>query len=225
MKSRKVVKPGYRSPLREAQAERTRRNVIAAAGRLFVERGYVATSMDDIAEAAEVSRATVFNSVGGKGQLLKVVFDVAIVGDDDATALPERARSRAIRAEPAARRYLALYAELLTEMAGRLAPISEAVRSAAGADLDARLLWTKHQAERRIGAANVVADVVRKGRLRKGLTEKDAADIVWVLNGPGVYFDLVHGRGWTPERFTAWLTAAFHSQLLGDRATDGGQPA
>lgn len=217
MKQKKAVKTRYRSPLRAGQAERTRQVVIAAAGRLFAERGYVATSIDDIAAAAQVSRATVFNAVGGKGQLLKVAFDVAIVGDDNAVALPERARSQAIRAEPDPKRFLALYAELVTEIGGRLAPISEAVRSAADADPDARLLWTKHQAERRIGAANVVAGVKgkSKGRLRKGLTQEDAADVVWILNSPGLYYDLVLARGWQPQRYAEWLAETLQVQLLG----------
>ncbi len=215
VKRTRPVKPQYRSPLREAQAERTRRDIISVAARLFAERGYVATSIDDIAGAAQVSRATVFNSVGGKGQLLKTAFDVALVGDDVPATLPERQRSRAIRAEPDARRYLAGYAQLLTEIGERLGPISEAVRSAAGADPDARLLWTKHQAERRIGAANVVADVVAKGRLRKGLTREQAADIVWVLNSPGLHYDLVLGREWPPHRFTEWLADTLQRQLLG----------
>lgn len=39
---------------------------------------------DDIAAAAAVSRATVFSAVGGKPLLLKLAYDVAVVGDDAA---------------------------------------------------------------------------------------------------------------------------------------------
>src|SRR2546426_12500193 len=109
------VKRSYQSPLRQAQARTTRKAVIGAAARLFAERGYVATSIDDIAAAAGVSRATVFSSVGGKPVLLKTAFDVAIVGDDEPVSLPDRPRSKAIREEPDQRRYLALYAGLGTD--------------------------------------------------------------------------------------------------------------
>ncbi len=215
MKTGRRVKTGYRSPLREAQAQATRAAVIEAAGRLFAERGYVATSIDDIAAAAGVSRATVFNSVGGKPVLLKTAFDVAIVGDDLPVALPDRPRSRAIRAEPDPRRYLGLYAGLVTEMGARLAAVSEAVRGAAGADPDARRLWVEHETQRRQAAANVVGDVLRKGgRLRKGLGGEEAADIVWVLNDPGLYHHLVLRRGWKPRRYQAWLAETLQRQLL-----------
>lgn len=189
--------------------------VIAAASRLFATRGYVATSMDDVALEAGVSRATVFNAVGGKGQLLKTAVDVAIVGDDDPASLPERQRSREIRAEPDPRRYLERYAEFVAEANGRVAPIAEAMRAAAGADEDARLVWRKHQTERRIGAANVVADVANKGRLRKGLSHDDAADIVWVLIDPTLYAQLVLERRWDPARFREWIAQTLKSQLLG----------
>ena len=213
MKVRREVKRPYRSSLRGAQAQSTREAVIAAAGRLFTERGYAATSIEEIAAAAGVSRATVFTSVGGKPALLKTALDVAIVGDDEPVALAERPRSKAIRAEPDPRKYLALYAELVTEIDGRLAGIYEAVRGAAGADPDARALWETHLAQHRQGAANVIGDLMRKGRLKVGLDPEAAADIVWLL-GPGTYHMLVHRRGWSPQRFQGWLTKTFISQLL-----------
>jgi len=92
MKAGQEVKRTYQSTLRGAQAQSTREAVIAAAGRLFSEQGYAATSIDDIAAAAGVSRATVFTSVGGKPKLLKTALDVAIVGDDEPVPLPERPR-------------------------------------------------------------------------------------------------------------------------------------
>jgi AcrR family transcriptional regulator len=215
MKVRAEVKRPYQSTLRGAQAESTRDAVIAAAGRLFVERGYAATSIEEIAAAAGVSRATVFTSVGGKPKLLKTALDVAIVGDDEPLSLPERPRSKAIRAETDPRTYLALYAELVTEIDGRLAGIHEAARGAAGVDPEARALWESHLAQHRQGAANVVGDLIRKGGIRSGLDVETAADIVWLL-GPGAYHMLVVRRGWTPHRFQAWLTETFIRQLLPD---------
>jgi AcrR family transcriptional regulator len=216
MNSRREVKRTYQSALRGAQAESTRKAVITAATKLFVEKGYVATSIEEIAAAAGVSRATVFTSVGGKPTLLKTALDVAIVGDDEPLSLPDRPRSVAIRAEPDPRKYLTLYAELVTEMGDRLAGIYEAVRGAAGADEDARKLWEEHLAQRRQGAANVVGDVLRKGNLRTGLEREAAADIVWVLNDPGLYHALARRRGWSRRRYHSWLAETMIRQLLAD---------
>jgi AcrR family transcriptional regulator len=218
MKETAPVKRSYRSPLRTAQAGQTRLAIIDAATHLFVETGYGATSMDAIAEAAGVSRATVFTATGGKAALLKTAYDVALVGDDEPVSLPNRADSRAIRAEPDARRYLERYAVFMTELGGRVASIYEAIRGAASADPEVRPVWEKIQHERRIGAAHVVADTASKGPLRDGIDEEGAADIVWVLNDPGLYHLLVNRRGWSRERLAAWLAASLVHELLGDRS-------
>ncbi len=209
-----AVKRPYRSTLREANAGATRLAIVTAAGRLFIERGYVATSIEAIAEAAGVSRATVFTSVGGKSILLKKAYDIALVGDDADIPLAQRARSIAIKAEPDAARFLDLYAGLIVDINGRLAGIYEAVRGAASADAEVRAVFEKIQEERRIGSGRVIADLLSKGPLQPGLPAEQAADILWTLNDAGLYHLLVQRRGWQHDQFRAWLSAAMRGQLL-----------
>ena len=211
----RVQQPSQGAPGR-TRPRTARAAVIEAAGRLFVERGYGATSIDDIAAAAGVSRAAVFSSMGTKAMLLKTAFDVALVGDDEPVSLAQRPRFRAVRQEPDPSRYLERYAEILTEIGGRLARLDEAVREAASGDPDARYLWETHRAQRREGAADVVGDLARTGGLREGLDRDAAADVVWVLSDPGLYHQLVSQRAWTPERFQAWLADTLRGQLLAD---------
>lgn len=208
----------YASPLRQAQARSTRLQVLDAARKLFTERGYVATSVDEIARAAGVGRATVFASVGGKPALLKQAYDVGLVGDDEAVSLVERPRSQAIIADPDQRSFLARYAELATEISGRIAGIYEAVRQASGADLQARDLWIDVLRQRREGMDNLVRFLLSKGKLRDGLDAKSAADLAWVLVDPGLYHMLVYQRGWSPPQYQAWLTELLQSQLLPTRS-------
>lgn len=56
--------------LRERKREQTKLALQAAAIRLFNERGYGATSVDDIADAANVSRRTFFRYFGSKEGVL-----------------------------------------------------------------------------------------------------------------------------------------------------------
>jgi AcrR family transcriptional regulator len=210
------VKRSYESPLRKAQAAATRRAIIDAASALFIERGYVATSIEAVAEAAGVSRATVFTSVGGKKALLKTAYDVALVGDDEPIPFPQRPASRAVRAEPDPRRFLIGYTGLVVDINARLAPIYEAVRGAASADPEVRDVFEAIGTERRIGAGNVVRDLVGKGgSFREGLDIDAAADVLWVLIDAGLFHLLVHRRGWTRERFQAWLAESIQRELLG----------
>ena len=56
--------------LRERQKTRRRADILAAGRRLFTRNGYATTSMEVIAELAEVGIATVYNYFGSKGRLL-----------------------------------------------------------------------------------------------------------------------------------------------------------
>jgi AcrR family transcriptional regulator len=210
----------YESPLRAAQAQQTRRAVIDSATACFVDRGYGATSIDAIAEAARVGRATVFNAVGGKRALLKAAYDVAIVGDDEPVALPDRPWAAHVREAANPRELLRRYAAMVTQIDIRVAPIYEALRGAAGSDAEIRELWDEIQAERRQGGHNVVAMVRAKQptRQRSGRFDDDAlGDVVFMLIDPGVYFSLVHRCGWTSEQFEHWLAATLQQQLLQGR--------
>ncbi len=210
-----VKRSRYRSPLRDAQAQATRLSIIEAAGRLFVERGYAATSIDAVAEAAGVGRATVFASVGGKAALLKAAYDVAVVGDDDPIPLPERPWAQHVREGDTQGERIKRYAEMVTMIDGRYAPVHEAFRGAASADPEVRELWQEIRAERRRGASNFVRLICDLGPLREGLEHDAAADIVWILNDPGLYHQLVLEQGWSRADFCTWLAETMHAQLLG----------
>jgi AcrR family transcriptional regulator len=218
VKGRTAVKRAnrpYQSAVRDAQAQATRLAIIDAASRLFAERGYASTSIDAVAEAAGVGRATVFTSVGGKAALLKAAYDVAIVGDDEPVPLPERPWARPVRDEPDPRRMLDLYAGMVTEVCRRVASIYDALRAAAHVDDEVRSLFEAIQAERHGGAANVIAMVKAKGGdLRDDLTADEAADLVWTLVDPGLYHQLVLQRGWQPDRYRSWLAETLLQQLL-----------
>src|SRR5690349_12379851 len=112
MKQGADVKRAYRSSARAASASATRVAIIDAAAQLFVERGYGAVSIDDVAASADVARATVFNAVGGKAVLLRAAYDVAIVGDDEPIPLPDRPWARPVRDAPDGPTMLERYAHM-----------------------------------------------------------------------------------------------------------------
>jgi AcrR family transcriptional regulator len=188
--------------------------ILETARRLFAERGYVATSVDDIAREAGVGRATVFASVGGKPALLKQAYDVSIVGDDAPVPLAQRPHTQAVLTDPDPYNVLARYAEFVTELMARVAGIYGAVRGASGADAEAKALWSDVLGQRRVGMDNLVKGLTSKGPLRPGLKPKRAADIAWALTDPWFYEMFVHQSGWTPAAYRGWLTENLQAQLL-----------
>src|ERR1700716_3325004 len=73
----------YSSPLRAEQAQATRRRILDAARTQFLDRGWTATTVKVIADAASVAPATVYAVFGTKRAVLTVLIDEAL-----ASALP-----------------------------------------------------------------------------------------------------------------------------------------
>ncbi|MDT4942737.1 MAG: hypothetical protein QOJ34_2826 [Pseudonocardiales bacterium] len=199
------VKRQYASTLRAEQARATRRAIVDAAARLFVERGYGATTIDAIAAAAGVSRKTVFTSVGGKVEALKLAVDWAIVGDDEPVPLLARPEIERQRAEPDARRLLGSYAAMQRRSAARVAPLVSVAESVAGSDPAVRALVDEGKSQRRFGMGMLAAQLAERGALRRDLSLDEAGDVLWLFNDPLTYHRLVIQRGWSPERYEDWI--------------------
>ena len=208
------VKKQYSSALRAAQARATRRAIVGAAARLFGERGYGATTVDAIAETAGVSRKTVFTSVGGKAQALKLAIDWAIVGDDEPVPMLDRPHVRAGMAEPDARRILTAYAASVREVSERVAPLAMVVQAAAGLDAEIRALAEDGRAQRLRGMRALAQVLADRGALKPGMSAAEAADILWLFNDPAVYHRLVIEQGWPADRYQSWLADAFVGLLI-----------
>jgi AcrR family transcriptional regulator len=206
-----AVKRSYSAPRREEAARVTRRAVIDAAHTLFLEQGYGATTIDQIAVRAGVSRPTVF-TVGSKADLLKLARDVAMAGDDEDLDVASRSRFQRLLAEPDPVATLQIFAEHCADLAGRYSALDEVVRQAAGSDDEIRELWQTSETQRLKAARLVVANLAGKAELR--LPEDRAADVLWLLMAPDVHRRLVHGRRWSRARYIAWYAETMRSQLL-----------
>lgn len=204
----------YVAPLREAKARETRRRIVAAARDLFVGQGYAATTIDDVAARAGVSRPTVFVSVGGKPELLKLVRDVVIAGDDAAVPVPQRDFFQRVWDEPDARRTLALYARNMRTIHDRAADVEHVLQAAAHADPALQELAASALAQRRHGCGLVAQSVARKARLRPGLDVRTAGDVVFAVASPDSFRMLVGQCRWSRARYEAWLGETLARELL-----------
>ena len=205
----------YSSPLREAQARETRRRILDSARALFLEQGFPATTIAAVARRAQVSADTVYSVFGSKANLLKEVLDVVIGGDDEDVPLLERDRPQAVRAEPDQRCQLGMFAADITTQLERVRPLDDILRSAAAVDPAAAELRADLQLrQRRAAMRTVVAWVGAHGPLREGLTDEEAAAVVWTLTSPEVHAMLRDTWGWSRERFERWLRETLVAGLL-----------
>jgi len=208
------VKRDYRSELRTAQAMATRRSIIAAATRLFVEDGYGATTIDAVADAAGVSRKTVFTAVGGKLDLLKVALDWAVAGDDQPVALADRTAMQQLMEQTDPAVLLNGLARSLVAIGERVGPLFAALEAAARMDPGARDLVEESHRLRLADARKVVRRLRDLNALTAHITSREAVDLVWLAMDPALFDRLVLVRGWTINRFGEWLGQSLCRQLL-----------
>jgi AcrR family transcriptional regulator len=210
-----TVKREYRSDLRAAQALETRRTIVATAARLFVEHGYGATTIDLVADAAGVSRKTVFTAVGSKLDLLTTAMDWAVAGDDEPVPLADRSVMRELLHQRDPGVLLTGLARLITAIGIRVGPLYRAVEVAAGMDPAARTVVEQSNRRRVNDARKVVHRLRDLEALTGDLTYEEAVDLVWLATDPSLFDRLVRIRGWAIARFEEWLAENLCRQLLG----------
>ncbi len=191
----------YRSPVRQAQARRTRARILEAATEAFRSHGYPGTTVAAVAAGAGVSVAAVELAFPTKPDLLKAAIDVAIAGDDEPVPVLERPWAVAARAATDPATFVDAVATVLVPAAER----SDALVLAAleGARSDDRLVPLAEQlsAQRAVTAGWIVESLADKTPLRAGLDRTQAVDIVWLLMDPAVFDRLTIARQWPPDRF------------------------
>jgi AcrR family transcriptional regulator len=213
--SEPVKRRPYTSTLRAEQAAATRTRILKAARDLFIEHGYPATTLSDVAVAAGVAADTVLHIFGSKKGLLTAVLDVTIGGDEDEVAVLDREGPQAMRREADQHRQIAMFARGMTEQLERIRPLDDILRSAAVVDADARALRNDLQLrQRRAAMAQIVEWIAANGALKNETTIEDASDIVWTLTSPEVHHMLREQCGWTSKRYQLWLQDTLASALL-----------
>jgi AcrR family transcriptional regulator len=188
--------------------------MLEAARRLFLERGYAATTIPEIAAAAGVAVPTIYWAFGSKramvGEIRQAWLEAAQTGS--------RLREVLAIDEPGARldAYAAFMANQWTTGAEALAIQQDAMR----ADPEVAVEIAAVLGERAERLKSVVAPLAP--HLRAPLTVETAHDLLLALSLLEVYREL-RERGWSDARYRTWLGQALREQLLAGGRT--GDPA
>ncbi|GAA0934816.1 TetR/AcrR family transcriptional regulator [Nonomuraea longicatena] len=184
---------------RAEYAELTAEAIITAARELFTERGYFATTVNQIAERARVAPATVYAVAGGKHGL------IATLVERWSTAPIVAERGAPIIASRDAREVLRLTAEVVRDMRLEYGDIMCTARSVAPHDeaVAESLRTATHRYRSSLDA--VAGHLHALGAL--GVDAAVAADVLWFYFGYTGYESLVKENAWPYERATEWLTA------------------
>ncbi len=211
----------YRSPARREAARRTRQAILAAARRLFAERGYAATTMAAVAADAGVALDTVYAAVGAKPVLFRLLLETALSGIDEVVPAEERDYVKQIRSAPQAADKIAIYAGAVRAIGQRMAPLHLVLREAAAAAPELAQIRDEISRRRAANMRLFAADLAATGQLRPGLGVEEVADVVWATSSADLYALLVGQRRWAPERFERWLADSWSLLFLADPGVRG----
>ena len=195
---------------RQRQALETRRLIAEAAGRLFLESGYAATTMDAIAGEAGVAVSTVYAAFKNKRAVLREIR----MGWHARTHAHEINEQAASQPDPERRLQMVAHANRRQwELGAGLVAIYQ---GAAAADREAAAELEEALRGRRSALDRVVEGL--EETLRPGLDASSAAAILRALCRAEVYQELVEESGWSPDEYESWLGESLKRQLLSAEA-------
>ncbi|MDP9094572.1 MAG: TetR/AcrR family transcriptional regulator [Actinomycetota bacterium] len=200
---------------REFRARETRRRIIEAGVRLFLQHGYVTTTVQAIADEADVAVATIYQAFGTKQAILAAALDVTIAGDDAPLPLLDGGWVEAARHERDFRRRLRLIVEGAARVAARTAPLKDVMRDAAATDVAARQLVRQDHDRRHRTQEGLVDLLIEVRPLGGRLDRRRAIDTFFALVNSSTYDLLVIQQGWAMTEWQNWLTDIIEQELFG----------
>ena len=191
----------YDSSGRQEQARRSREAVLDAAQRLFLDQGYAATTIAEIARTAGVSVETIYKGFGSKKGLLREAMGVAVVGDSEPIPYAERAEFKAL-GEGSLDERIARGCELVTTIHERSAGVWQAIVEAAGADPEIAAWRLEMEQARRLDTHRSVALILGSD------PEDELITMLWVLYSPETYLKLINDAGFTRAEYAELIVDA-----------------
>ena len=193
---------------RDEYAEQTRAAVVQSARTLFAERGYYATTVNDIAAAGRVSAGTVYQQCGGKQGLLRTLMDIWTTSElvagtldlvDAATSLDE---------------VCTVLSDSYLEFWRRYDDIVQLVLATAAHDEAAAASLAQATLRHRGALVQIAGKVRTLASFPTSFTDEDFADITLYHYGPqnGFHFTITV-LGWPERRAQDFLGRQFRHSI------------
>jgi AcrR family transcriptional regulator len=212
-----VNSAGALPSLRQAQVAHTEQRILAAATELFLEGGYLATTLEAVARRAQLATRTVYLRFGTKAALFKRVVDVAIVGDTEPVDVLGRDWMQAALTAPTAAERIAASAAAGRQIMQRTGPLFAVAQQAASVEPLIAGFWQQGREQSRRVHALFWTRMAEDGLL------DPAVDLAWLIDTTGIlaaaetYLLVTRMVGWDLDAYERWLARTL-SQLMASPA-------
>jgi AcrR family transcriptional regulator len=203
--------------LRQAQVAHTEQRILVAATELFLEGGYLATTLEAVARRAQVGARTVYLRFGTKAALFKRVVDVAIVGDTEPVDVLGRDWVQATLTAPTAAERIAASAAAGRQIMQRTGALFAVAQQAAAVEPLIASFWQQGREQSRRVHALFWTRMAEDGLL------DPAVDLAWLIDTTAIlaaaetYLLVTRMIGWDLDAYERWLARTL-SQLMASPA-------
>lgn len=195
-----LTKRKYNGEFRRAQATALRERILAAAKRLFARRGIDGVTIDELAQAAGVSAATVYSAFKSKAGVLEALIERTFFGEAYA-AVAEQLKTTTDPLE-----LLAITAEISRVIFDTEKAEIGLIRGASLFSSDLKRVDAEFEAKRCDLQEPRAKLLVKTFPAARKLGLEKVRDIMWMLTGRDIYRMCVMERGWSSDEYQAWLT-------------------
>jgi AcrR family transcriptional regulator len=200
---------GALPPLRQAQIAHTEQRILAAATELFLDGGYLATTLEAIARHAQVGARTVYVRFGTKAALFKRVVDVAIVGDTEPVDVLGREPMRTALTAPTAAERIAAAAAGSRQIMQRTGALFAVAQQAAAVEPLIAGFWQQGRDQTRYGIEAFWTRMAGDGLLAPGIDLSWLIDTTSLLAAAETYLLITRMTDWNLDTYQAWLTTTW----------------
>ena len=203
--------------LRQAQVAHTEQRILVAATELFLEGGYLATTLEAVARRAQVGARTVYLRFGTKAALFKRVVNVAIVGDTEPVNVLGRDWVQAALTAPTAAERIAASAAAGRQIMQRTGALFAVAQQAAAVEPLIAGFWQQGREQSRRVHALFWTRMAEDGLL------DPAVDLAWLIDTTSIlaaaetYLLVTRMIGWDLDAYERWLARTL-SQLMASPA-------
>ena len=198
----------YNSKRRQSQAAITRGRILNCARSLFQSHGFEGVTIEQLAQAAEVSMPTIYALFQSKRGVLRALMDEALPPDEFESLV------RKFSQETSANERLATTAQIARQLYDAERAQMDIMRGATLIGSEFKALEQERERRRYKRQEKSIKKMMDENALASHLKLSQARDILWAFTGRDMYRLFVIERGWTSDEYEKWLTQWLEMALL-----------
>lgn len=199
----------YHSETRQIQAAQTKRRILDTARSLFQTEGFEELTIDQLAQAADVSAPTIYGLFQSKRGVLRALMNEALPPDQFETLVKEA------MAEKSPEKHLALSAKIARHVYDAERAQMAIFQGASILAPEFKELEKEREQRRYKRQEESIKLIAAQNSLAKGLEPSKARDILWAFTGRDMYRMFVVEQGWSSDEYETWLGELLVKTLMG----------